>query len=177
MHVRRVAFGRSDGTIAAYEWTFGDGTTLYQPSGTPTATHIYRTGTFTVQLVVRDNAGASATVSTTVQTVNLPPVASFVSTCDSVRCTVDASASMDPDGRALANISWNFGDGYGASGMAIQEHIYAGPGTSRIVLTVADDVAQQRPPPPPSRSHPVRCTSVIWTAPALQARGGRRFSM
>ena len=132
-----------DGTIAAYEWTFGDGTTLYQPSGTATATHIYRSGTFTVQLVVRDNAGASATVSTTVQTVNLPPVASFVTTCDSVRCTVDASASMDPDGRALAYLSWNFGDGYGASGMAIQEHIYAGPGTYRIVLTVADDVAQE----------------------------------
>ena len=71
-----------DGTITSYEWTFGDGATLYQPAGVATATHSYRTGTFTVQLVVRDNGGASATASATVQTVNHPPVASFVKTCD-----------------------------------------------------------------------------------------------
>ena len=72
----------ADGTITSYEWTFGDGATLYQPAGTATATHSYRTGTFTVQLVVRDNGGASATASTTVQTVNNPPVPSFVTICD-----------------------------------------------------------------------------------------------
>jgi len=133
----------ADGTITGYEWTFGDGATLYQPSGAATATHIYRTGTFTVQLVVKDNGGASATASTTVQTVNNPPVPSFVRICDAVRCTFDASASADPEGRALRYYSWNFGDGYGGYGTAIQEHTYTAPGTYRIVLTVADDVGQQ----------------------------------
>jgi hypothetical protein len=131
-----------DGTIVSYEWTFGDGATLDQPSATATATHVYRSGTFTVHLIVRDNGGASATVSTTVQTVNNAPVASFVTICDSVRCTVDASASADPEGRALGSYAWNFGDGYGGSGLR-QEHIYAAPGTYRIVLTVSDDVGQQ----------------------------------
>lgn len=132
-----------DGTIASYEWSFGDGATLFQPSGTATATHVYRTGTFTVQLVVRDNGGASATASTTVQTVNHPPVPSFGWICDAGRCTFDASASADPEGRALRYYAWNFGDGYGESGTAIQNHTYTAPGTYPVVLTVADDVGQE----------------------------------
>jgi PKD repeat protein len=132
----------ADGTITSYEWTFGDGATLYQPAGVATAIHSYRTGTFTVQLVVRDNAGASATASATVQTVNHPPVASFVKTCDGVRCTFDASTSADPEGRALQSYAWYFGDGYSTYGPAIQQHTYAAPGTYRVVLTVADDGGQ-----------------------------------
>ena len=129
----------ADGTITSYEWTFGDGATLSLPSGNATTTHSYRTGTFTVQLVVRDNAGASATASATVQTVNHPPVASFVKICDGLRCTFDASTSADPEGRALRYYWWNFGDGYGPNGTAIQQHTYAAPGTYRVVLTVVDD--------------------------------------
>jgi Tol biopolymer transport system component/PKD repeat protein len=132
-----------DGTIASYEWSFGDGVTLSQPSGTATATHIYRTGTFAVQLLVRDNGGAGATASATVQTLNKPPVASFTKTCEFFRCTFNASASADPEGRALRGVFWNFGDGGIVSGAAIQEHTYPGPGTYRIVLTVADDALQQ----------------------------------
>jgi PKD repeat protein len=127
-----------DGTIASYEWTFGDGATLSLPSGATTTTHTYGTGTFTVQLVVRDNAGASATASATVQTVNHPPVAAFVNTCDGLRCAFDASTSSDPEGRPLRYYVWNFGDGSGSTGTATQ-HIYTAPGTYRVVLTVADD--------------------------------------
>ena len=131
----------ADGTIASYEWTFGDGATLSQPSGSVTAVHVYRTGTFTVQLVVRDNAGASAMASTTVQTVNDPPVAAFTRSCDGVRCIFDASASVDPEKRPLLHYSWNFGDGSGGFG-AINEHTYPAPGTYQVVLTVADDSGQ-----------------------------------
>ena len=132
----------ADGGIASYEWAFGDGATLSQPSGSAPATHIYRTGTFTVQLVVRDTGGASATASTTVQTVNNPPVASFTRACVSLRCTFNASASADPEGRPLQYLFWSFGDGSAAYGPAIQEHTYAVPGTYRIALTVGDDVGQ-----------------------------------
>ncbi len=55
-----------DGTIAAYQWTFGDGT-----SGTgTTASHVYTTaGTYSAQLTVIDNLGLSTTKSVTI-TVN-----------------------------------------------------------------------------------------------------------
>jgi len=132
-----------DGTITSYGWTFGDGTTLDQPAGNATATHGYSTGTFTVQLVVRDNAGASATASATVQTVNNPPIASFITTCDGVHCTFNASASADPEGRALQYYLWDFGDASGTNGTAIQQHTYAAPGTYRVVLKVADDASQR----------------------------------
>jgi PKD repeat protein len=132
----------ADGTITSYEWSFGDGATLYLPAGAATVTHSYKTGTFTVQLVVRDDVGASATASATVQTVNHPPVASFVHTCDGVRCTFDASASADPEGRSLQYYWWDFGDGYSPNGTRIQQHTYAAPGTYRVTLTVVDDAGQ-----------------------------------
>jgi PKD repeat protein len=133
----------ADGTITSYEWTFGDGATLYQPAGTATATHSYRTGTFIVQLVVRDTGGASATANATVQTVNHPPVASFGKTCDGLRCTFDASASADPEGRALRYSWWtNSGNGIVFNGTVITQHTYSAPGTFLVVLTVFDDAGQ-----------------------------------
>jgi PKD repeat protein len=62
-----------DGSIAAYEWTFGDGASA---SGV-TANHAYlTTGAFTVTLTVRDNRGAtaSATRTVTATTPTLPDV-------------------------------------------------------------------------------------------------------
>jgi PKD repeat protein len=49
-----------DGSIASYNWNFGDGQTSVQPS----PSHIYQTpGTFTAQLTVTDNGGATASTS------------------------------------------------------------------------------------------------------------------
>ncbi|HET7698349.1 MAG TPA: PKD domain-containing protein [Vicinamibacterales bacterium] len=133
-----------DGPIASYQWTFGDGASSFYPTGSPTATHTYKTGTFTVLLVVTDYGGVTATASATVQTINQPPVASFTKTCDFARCTFDATASADPEGRALRYSSWSFGDGHHRyDSTAIQEHTYSAAGSYAVVLTVVDGVGQQ----------------------------------
>ena len=64
----------SDGSIASWSWTFGDGTAA---SG-PAASHVYASpGTYVAQLRVVDNGGLSATTATTI-TVGTPPVAMSV---------------------------------------------------------------------------------------------------
>jgi endonuclease/exonuclease/phosphatase family metal-dependent hydrolase len=58
-----------DGYIASYNWTFGDGQTSTQAN----PSNLYSSaGSFTARLTVTDNAGASASVSTTI-TVSQPP--------------------------------------------------------------------------------------------------------
>ncbi|MFN8152256.1 MAG: PKD domain-containing protein [Solirubrobacterales bacterium] len=58
-----------DGTIARYDWDFGDGTTL--ADGGPTPSHTYATaGTYDVKLTVSDDAGCSTTIVFTGQTAS-----------------------------------------------------------------------------------------------------------
>ena len=65
----------SDGSIASYAWTFGDGAA---GSG-KTLAHTYSTaGTYTAKLTVKDNQGATATATKTI-TVSAPPTGG--STC------------------------------------------------------------------------------------------------
>ena len=56
-----------DGTVARYDWNFGDGTTLANGGAKPT--HAYTTpGTYTVTLTVTDDAGCSTSIVFTGQT-------------------------------------------------------------------------------------------------------------
>jgi PKD repeat protein len=62
----------TDGTLVSYAWTFGDGTT---GSGN-TANHTYTApGTYTAQLTVADNQGASASKTVTISVSATPPAA------------------------------------------------------------------------------------------------------
>ena len=59
-----------DGSIASYSWNFGDGQTSVQPS----PSHVYQTpGTFTAQLTVTDNGGATASASVTITVTGANP--------------------------------------------------------------------------------------------------------
>jgi PKD repeat protein len=67
----------SDGTIARYDWDFGDGTTL--PNGGPVPQHTYTTaGTYNVTLTVTDNEGCSLTKTYTGQVVGCNPGAARI---------------------------------------------------------------------------------------------------
>ena len=125
----------SDGTIASRSWTFGDG-------GTSTATNPTRTyaaaGTYSVQLTVTDNGGAtnSVTKSVTVSAGNAAPVANFTFATSGLTATFTDS-STDSDG-TIASRSWNFGDGT-TSTATNPSKTYSAAGTYSVSLTVTDN--------------------------------------
>jgi len=60
-----------DGSIAAYEWSFGDGSAL---ATTASTSHIYSApGTYSAQLKVTDNSGLTATTALTLTVTQLVP--------------------------------------------------------------------------------------------------------
>ncbi|MDH3768536.1 MAG: PKD domain-containing protein, partial [Gammaproteobacteria bacterium] len=136
----------SDGTIVAYLWDFGDGST----STDANPTHDYlAAATYDVTLTVTDDAGATGSDSTTAtieaMQVNMPPVADpngpysgFIG--DTI--TFDGSGSFDPDG-TIMRYDWDFGDGGMAlDGGAMPTHTYAAAGTYTVTLTVIDDMGE-----------------------------------
>jgi PKD repeat protein len=126
----------SDGTVASYAWSFGDGA-----SGTGArTTHAYTApGSYTAQLTVTDDSGATGvqTSTVTVQATNRPPTAAFSSNPSGLTAAFDASASADADG-SIASYAWDFGDGTTGSG-ATTSHAYGADGSYHVVLTVTDD--------------------------------------
>ncbi len=129
----------ADGTIARYEWDFGDGAT---GSG-PIAEHAFSAGgSYLIVLTVTDSHGFTATMTITLPVAaTSPPEASFAEDSSLVSPGVDvtfnASGSSDSDGTILG-YSWDFGDGAVGTGMATV-HAYADSGSYTVTLTVLDD--------------------------------------
>lgn len=144
----------SDGTVASYEWDFGDGAKGKGAS----ATHAYgAAGDYTVVLTVTDNVGATHSTSHSVVVSappadNVPPVAAFTSSVSGLTATVDGSTSSDTDG-SIFEYSWSFGDGKSGTG-AVATHSYASAGTYAVTLTVTDDDGATH-----AVSHPVTVTA------------------
>lgn len=135
-----------DGTIAAYDWDFGDGTTH---ATTATATHVYSSGAvWKVTLAVTDNKGASGTTTGNFTTTssNKPPTATFTSqlAADKVTVNFNAAASTDADG-SVAAYSWDFGDGTTGSGKT-PVHTYAASGPFMVSLVVQDNAGANSAP-------------------------------
>ena len=136
----------SDGTIASYLWTFGDGTT--STSASPNKTYS-ADGVYKVKLRITDNDGSTdqasmdVSVSSTSQkptndtNINKAPSASFSKSCTNLICSFDGTDSSDSDG-TISSYVWTYGDGTTATG-ATPSKTYGAAGTYRIRLEVIDN--------------------------------------
>ena len=85
-------------------------------------------------------AGGTFTDSFTISrntSPNVPPVASFTSSCSNLTCSFNAGASTDSDG-SIAGYAWDFGDGTTATGVT-PSRTYSQAGSFSVRLTVTDN--------------------------------------
>lgn len=156
----------SDGSIVAYSWDFGDGSSATGPS----ATHTYAAGgTYEITLTVTDDVGdndtAVADVTVVAPPTNQAPRAAFTISPDALTVSVDGSDSSDTDG-TIASYAWDFGDGSTATG-STASHTYSQAGTYDVTLSVTDDDG--------ARGSTTQQVSV--TAPAVNAPPAAAFEV
>jgi len=158
-----------DGTIATWDWDFGDGST---PVTTRNPSHTYSTGgSYTVTLTVTDNQGAPNTVTHSVapSQPNQPPTAAFTASCPTLTCSF-SDQSSDPDG-SVTSWQWTFGDGTAGSTAQNPSHTYSAGGSYTVTLTVKDNqnassspvshtVQVTAPNQPPSAAFTSSCTGL-----------------
>ncbi len=172
----------TDGTLAGWEWTFGDGGT-----GTgATTTHVYAdSGTYPVVLTVTDDRGGKATstqqVTVTAPPPNQPPTAAFTAAATELTASFDGRSSVDTDG-AVTAWAWDFGDESPVGTGATTSHTYAAGGTYTVSLTVTDDrgatttvsnpVSVTAPPPNTAPTAAFSSSAVDLTA-SFDASGSR----
>lgn len=139
----------SRGTIAEYQWDFGDGG---RGSGR-TASHAYTApGTYVVRLTIVDPFGRSTSAAQTVTvTQSTQPTASFFVTPNPVRVgvpmTFNGTGSRPAPGASIVTYSWDFGDGTSATtGGPITGKTYSVPGTYTARLFVTDSAGRVSAP-------------------------------
>jgi len=185
-------------TIESYRWNFGDGTS---GSGS-TVTHAFTaTGTYSVQLTVTDDLGASVTSGGTQVAVGAvpTPTANFTfspaSPVPGASVLFDGSSSTPGVGHTLRSYAWTFGDFAPAPGATLvrPSHAYSAAGTFTVTLMVTDDVGQtsvnskaitvsNAPVTPPSASFtfspsaPVPNQAVLFNAASSTAGAGHTLA-
>ena len=128
----------SDGTIVAYEWSFGDTSSVVGSSSTVDHSYL-QAGSYSVTLKVVDNGKASATAGPkTITVTNVAPTARFTVSCSALTCSFDGTGSSDSDG-TISSYWWNFGDGSPLGVGSTTTHAYAQNGSYNATLTVIDN--------------------------------------
>jgi|GEM_PF-1748805 len=129
-----------DGTIASYEWEFGDGAT---DTGVSVDHEYARAGRYPVRLTVTDNDGETASFSLIVL-VNSTPGVSFTATEDSnnrLRFNFVGEGTLDGEEAAdQLTFTWDFGDGSDEEQGVSVSHLYAVPDDYTVTLTVRDSL-------------------------------------
>ncbi len=86
---------------------------------------------------VAGTKGIGWTIVMAPATANNMPTATFASSCTSLSCTFDASASADSDG-SIVSYDWDFGSGAAGTG-PVAGVAYTAEATYTVTLTVTDD--------------------------------------
>jgi PKD repeat protein len=126
----------TDGTVASWSWSFGDGgvSTVRSPSHTFAAA-----GPFPVQLKVTDNVGATSSVTQYVTVSVAVPTAEFTVACSGGTCQfTDASVTTS----GIKQWNWSFGDGT-TSTVQNPSHAYTASGTFSVRLEVTDETGEK----------------------------------
>lgn len=132
-------------TIVDYQWAFGDGA-----SGRGvTSSHAFAAvGTYTVMLVVTDDAGRTGTASQSVSvgtTGPSAPVAKFTYSPTTPTANIDDVNFNGADSTSSSPIDdyvWDFGDGVTGTHGVVARHRYTAVGTFVVRLTITDSAGR-----------------------------------
>lgn len=118
------------GTIAQYDWTFGNQTT---DTGIVGHTTFQNLGTNTAQLTITTAAGCRDSLIQNIVVLGSPHVAfSFDTVCVGTATVFNEQVDTSVSGAVFYH--WDFGDGY-YSNFPNTAHTYPGPGTYNVKLT------------------------------------------
>jgi gliding motility-associated-like protein len=133
-----VSFSNTSTTTGTHFWDFGDGSA---PDTALNVQHTYTTaGLYHIMFIVTDTASCNTADTATVDvTVNptVPVVASFATIVNPGCVTPGANFNFNGTGGHI--FAWDLGDGTTFSGTNVT-HIYPGPGTYNVTLTITDTV-------------------------------------
>ncbi|MDD5610065.1 MAG: PKD domain-containing protein [Candidatus Omnitrophica bacterium] len=130
-----------EGKIVTYAWDFGDGTKAQGPS----VVHTYaKTGKYNVTLTATNDSGlacnkAMVTEELTVAAAPNISIEGPVSSCPNTEVAFEAK--VDAANKDKFMVSWDFGDGTTAEGLAVK-HTYAQAGKYTVKAKVTDDSLQ-----------------------------------
>jgi gliding motility-associated-like protein len=121
--------------IAEWTWNFGDGT--QQTYTSPPFSHTYlQTGSYTVSLMIKDNANCADTFTVNNSVLITSPVAAFKA--DSFYCPLAPLQFIDTSTGSGLTYNWDFGDG-GNSTLQNPTHSYAlGNSSYTVKLKIRD---------------------------------------
>lgn len=119
-----------NGTIASWQWNFGDNSTsvLQNP------THVYANGgSYNVQLIVTSNDGCTDTIVETVNVDGVPNIQfAFTNECINEVVNFD-NQTVDPSPLLF---TWDFGDGSPLSTVEDETHTYTASGVYDVELLI-----------------------------------------
>ena len=128
----------TEGPVTSWDWDFGDG----QTSTGETVNHTFKAaGEYTVQLVIKDEAGLTGRLTRLLQVYTDQPVVRMTYAPDRVKAAesivFNGSDSFDPNG-LIVSYHYDFGDGAEAEG-AVKNHAYSEPGEYHATLSLTDN--------------------------------------